>query len=273
MSEGAGRSDRLLWGVFGVALAMVALTLATTSFPGSPVAPPGAGPTYRASLRAVRRVATTAPARAVAFEVPESAWRTPRLGCASCTARRTGSSSRVTIQLIASTVCGDLDDALPRSAAESVLQSVLDKRLEDEDDTAVTRVLQRSSPHEQARSARELAVHMDRERAFATRLVARVGGRHYFVRVRDVDWMESAANYVRIRACGSAHLVRQTMKELEARLDPAQFVRIHRSTIVAIDRIRTIQGSDNGEYLVTMADGARLVSSRSFSARVRELLR
>jgi two-component system, LytTR family, response regulator len=60
---------------------------------------------------------------------------------------------------------------------------------------------------------------------------------------------------------------------VEARLDPVQFVRIHRSAMVAIDRIRSIEARDQGEYLVTMQTGAKLVSSRSYSERVRALLR
>jgi len=63
------------------------------------------------------------------------------------------------------------------------------------------------------------------------------------------------------------------MKGAEERLDPATFVRIHRSTIVAIDRIDSIQAQDNGDYLVTMQSGARLATSRGYADRIRGLLR
>jgi two-component system, LytTR family, response regulator len=140
-------------------------------------------------------------------------------------------------------------------------------------DEAVGRVVGRLSPREQSLRARELALRMDRERGFVRRLVARRGSKHYFVPVPDIDWIESDGNYLRVHAGGKTHLVRRTMKDLEERMDPDHFVRIHRSTLVAIDRIASVQASDQGEYVVTMADGQRLPSSRSYSARVRRLLR
>jgi len=70
-----------------------------------------------------------------------------------------------------------------------------------------------------------------------------------------------------------SHLIRETMKGLEAKLDPEQFVRIHRSALVAVDRIQSIEARDAGEYLVTMQGGAKLVSSRGYSERIRKLLR
>jgi two-component system LytT family response regulator len=63
------------------------------------------------------------------------------------------------------------------------------------------------------------------------------------------------------------------MHGVEAKLDPEEFVRIHRSAIVAIDRIQSIEARESGEYLVTLRGGAKLVSSRGYSERVRALLR
>jgi two-component system, LytTR family, response regulator len=118
-----------------------------------------------------------------------------------------------------------------------------------------------------------LATKMAEGQGVATRFVARRGAKHYFVKVADIDWVEAVGNYVRLQTGETSHLVRETMKGMETRLDPAQFVRIHRSAIVAIDRIRSIEAREHGEYVVTMASGARLVSSRGFSDRVRRLLR
>ncbi len=120
---------------------------------------------------------------------------------------------------------------------------------------------------------RAMASRAARERGFATRFVSRRGAKHYFVRVPDVVWFEADGNYVCARTRDGAHLIRETMKGVEARLDPAHFVRIHRSTLVAIDRIRSIEAREQGEYVVTMDGGARLVSSRSYGERVRALLR
>lgn len=140
---------------------------------------------------------------------------------------------------------------------------------------AVDRVLKRldrpeASPHG---SIRALATRLATDQGFATRFVARRGSKHYFVRVGDIDWVEAVGNYVRLQTGETSHLVRDTMKGLEARLDPEHFVRIHRSAIVSIDHIRSIEAKEHGEYLVTMANGARLVSSRGYSERVRKLLR
>jgi two-component system, LytTR family, response regulator len=140
---------------------------------------------------------------------------------------------------------------------------------------AVERVLKRLDRPEPSvhGSIHALAARMAQDQGFATRFVARRGAKHYFVRVADVDWIEAVGNYVRLQTGETSHLVRETMKGTEARLDPARFVRIHRSAIVSIDRIRSIEAREHGEYLVTMANGSRLVSSRGYSERVRRLLR
>jgi two-component system LytT family response regulator len=107
----------------------------------------------------------------------------------------------------------------------------------------------------------------------ATRFVVRDGGTISFVKVEDVDWIDAAGNYVRLHAAGRAFLVRDTMKAVEARLDPATFVRVHRSAIVNIDRVSALEPYFHGEYVVIMRDGARLTSSRSHSERLRALLK
>ena len=121
---------------------------------------------------------------------------------------------------------------------------------------------------------RALASRADHERhARATRFVARRGAKHYFVRVADIEWIEAVGNYIRLQTGDKSHLIRETMKGVEAKLDPAEFVRIHRSALVAVERIQSIEAREQGEYLVTMQGGAKLVSSRGYSERVRALLR
>ncbi|MGH7616632.1 MAG: LytR/AlgR family response regulator transcription factor [Gemmatimonadaceae bacterium] len=140
---------------------------------------------------------------------------------------------------------------------------------------AVERVLKRlDRPEESVHgSIQALATRIASDQGFATRFVARRGSKHYFVRAGDVDWIEAVGNYVRLQTGDMSHLVRETMKNMEARLDPAHFVRIHRSAIVSIDRIQSIEVRDQGEYFLTMANVLRLVSSRGYSERVRGLLR
>jgi two-component system, LytTR family, response regulator len=96
------------------------------------------------------------------------------------------------------------------------------------------------------------------------RLVIKSSGRIYFVRIQDIDWCEAAGNYVRLHIGQQAHLVRGTMAHLESQLDAAQFVRVHRSTIVNVERIHELRSSFNGEYLITLNDKTRLTLSRGY---------
>jgi len=96
------------------------------------------------------------------------------------------------------------------------------------------------------------------------RLVIKSGGRIHFIRTADVDWCESAGNYVALHVGAECHLVRETMAHLESELDPRKFVRIHRCTIVNVDRIQEMQSSFNGEYIVILRSGTRLTLSRGY---------
>jgi two-component system, LytTR family, response regulator len=101
-------------------------------------------------------------------------------------------------------------------------------------------------------------------RKYLTRLVVRSGGRIFFLRVDEINWMEAADNYVRIHVGRESHLIRETLHALETSLDPAKFARIHRSTLVNVDRIRELKPLFHGDYLVTLIDGTELTLSRSF---------
>jgi two-component system LytT family response regulator len=105
-----------------------------------------------------------------------------------------------------------------------------------------------------------------------TRFPVRANGEIYFVRVEDVDWIDAEGNYVALHAAGRRHLVRDTIKSLADRLDPAKFVRVHRSAIINVDRLRKLQPYFHGEYVITLQDGTTLTSSRTYSDRLRALL-
>jgi len=107
---------------------------------------------------------------------------------------------------------------------------------------------------------------------FLERLVVRSGGRILILRVADVDWVEAASNYVRLHAGGKEYLLRETMTALEAKLDPNDFVRIHRSTIVRVDKIRELEPLFQGDYVVILDDGTRLTSSRGYRDKLQDLL-
>lgn len=104
------------------------------------------------------------------------------------------------------------------------------------------------------------------------RLVVKTGGRVYFVRTVDIDWCEADGNYVTLHTGPQSHVVRRTMASLEEQLDPRRFVRIHRSTMVNIDRIQELQSSFGGEYVVVLRSGARLPLSRGYRESLQQLL-
>jgi two-component system LytT family response regulator len=103
---------------------------------------------------------------------------------------------------------------------------------------------------------------------YISRLTVRRDGRVVFVRVAEVDWFEAAGNYVRLHVGKNASLLRETMHGLEASLDPAVFVRIHRTIIVNVDRIQELQPWFAGNYVVILRDGTRLKLSRTYRDRL-----
>ena len=108
--------------------------------------------------------------------------------------------------------------------------------------------------------------------AYQTRFAVKSRGEIYFVRADDIDWIDAEGNYVALHAGGRTHLVRETIKSVEARLDPGKFVRVHRSAIIHVDRVKKLQPYFQGEYVVTLHDGTTLTSSRTYSERLRALV-
>jgi two-component system, LytTR family, response regulator len=103
------------------------------------------------------------------------------------------------------------------------------------------------------------------------RLAVRTAGRTTFVDMDDVDWIEAAENYVKLHAGRTAHLVHVPMSRLEKSLDPETFLRIHRSLIVNVTRIKELEPALHGEYMVTLHGDVRLRSGRSYHDKLREL--
>ncbi|HEY7113564.1 MAG TPA: LytTR family DNA-binding domain-containing protein [Thermoanaerobaculia bacterium] len=103
------------------------------------------------------------------------------------------------------------------------------------------------------------------------RLALKTGGRVSFLRADEIDWIEGEGNYARLHVAKQSHLIRETMNQLESRLDPSRFLRIHRSTIVNTERIKEIQPLFNGAYGVLLKDGTRLTLSRGYRDRLRVL--
>jgi two-component system LytT family response regulator len=104
------------------------------------------------------------------------------------------------------------------------------------------------------------------------RVVIKSGGRIYFLKVEEIDWVEGDRNYLSLHSGSQTHLIRETMGNFHAKLDPKKFLRIHRSTIVNIERIKDLRPLFKGEYVITLTSGKRLNSSRGYRHELRPLL-
>jgi two-component system LytT family response regulator len=114
---------------------------------------------------------------------------------------------------------------------------------------------------------------IERDRPRRTLVPIRSGGRVTFLPVEEIDWLEAADNYVKIHAGRETHLVRQTLQSMEESLSPTMFVRIHRSTIINVSRIREIQPWFAGEYVVSLRNGTKVHTSRRYRARLEALMK
>ena len=106
----------------------------------------------------------------------------------------------------------------------------------------------------------------------AERILVRTGGRVHVLDPREIDWVEAAGDYVTIHAAGKSHLVRDSLRSIEARLGARGFLRIHRSTLVKLSAIRELVAKDSGDHEVVLHDGTVLRSSRSYKDALYEAL-
>jgi len=106
----------------------------------------------------------------------------------------------------------------------------------------------------------------------SSRLIVKDRGEVLFVKAADIDWIEAANYYACLHVGARTHVLRRSLIELESELDPAQFCRIHRATIVNLERIRSLELNDDGEYQVVLETGARLRLSRRFRRRLQSRL-
>ena len=153
----------------------------------------------------------------------------------------------------------------------------LDYLLKPFDDERFAHALERAKTQIEAReidrlSKRLLALLEERESErtgareqtnYLTRLMIKVAGRVTLLKVEDIDYVEADGNYAKLHVGKKSHLLREKMNDLEGRLDPAKFVRIHRSVIVNLDRIKEMHPHFNGDYIVVLQDGQKLRLSRS----------
>jgi two-component system LytT family response regulator len=130
--------------------------------------------------------------------------------------------------------------------------------------------LGRDRPGEVHEQLQALLADVRPERKASERLVIKSSSRVFFLRVEEIDWIEAAGNYLKLHVGDETHLLRETMNSLEGRLDPDRFLRVHRSTIVNIERVQELQPWFHGDYLVILRDGTQLTLSRSYRQKLQD---
>ena len=149
----------------------------------------------------------------------------------------------------------------------------LDYLLKPVDDERFGMALRRARQVQEAGSRVQTAERIMRlldERAgkYVSRFPVRIGSRIQVVLTDDIEWIAAAGDYAELHCAGRCHLLRETMTALEQKLDPAQFLRIHRSRIVRAACVRELRPIDNREYLVKLSDGSEHRSSRTYAERL-----
>jgi two-component system LytT family response regulator len=161
--------------------------------------------------------------------------------------------------------------AFEAHALDYLLKPFDDERFEAALQRARERISQRQGG-DLDRRLRALLEERRGEPGYLRRLAVPTGNRSVFVRTEEIDWIEAERNYIRLHVGGRTHLLRENLGRMESALDPATFCRIHRSTIVNVDRIQAVESLLGGEYLVVLHDGTRLTSGRSYRRNLHALM-
>jgi len=157
------------------------------------------------------------------------------------------------------------------SAVDYLLKPVTEERFR----VAFERATRRLATAVEGDSTRQMLTVLDaisNPRKYLSRLAIRSGDRTIFVAMGAVEWIEAAQNYVRVHAGQSTHLLHVPMNTIETALDPAHFVRVHRSYIVNVERVKQLWTLPHGQYVVELSSGERLQSGRTYGEKIRTLL-
>jgi two-component system, LytTR family, response regulator len=138
----------------------------------------------------------------------------------------------------------------------------------------------RAKAHTERNSSQELRTalvslvrEVQRDRSYPEWLLLKEDGRSFFVHVPDIDWIESSRNNVLLHVGKQKHVCHETTGGIEAKLDPRRFLRIHRSSIVNIERIHELHPWFNGDYTVLLRDGTRLTMSSTYREKLKDFRR
>lgn len=169
-------------------------------------------------------------------------------------------------------------DAFEAHALDYILKPVNPERFA----ATVARIKKRLNEQEVAQISQRLlellntdlssAAALTTRSSYLNRITLKTGDRLHFVDVKEVDWIEAEDYYAKLHVGKQSHLIRETLSHLEKQLNPARFVRIHRSTIVNVERVKELKAHFRGEYFVILADGTKLKSSRTYHDAVVRIL-
>lgn len=169
--------------------------------------------------------------------------------------------------------------AYDQYAVQAFKIHALDYLLKPFDRDRFTSALARIREQIQQASMNDLRGKIDRlldklqlKRGYTRRVLVKSAGRISFLNASEIDWIESAGNYLRVYVGNEIHLMRQTLTRMEKQLDPERFARIHRSAIVNLDRIKEMIPSIKGEFEVVLKTGRRLILTRKYRASVEQRL-
>ena len=157
-------------------------------------------------------------------------------------------------------------------AVDYLMKPVSPERVRDAVERVRTHVDKRSSA-ELKETILRLVEEVRRERQYPEWLLLKNEGKSLFVKVKDIDWIESSRNNVRLHVGSETYVFHETTAGIEAKLDPKRFLRIHRSAIVNSDRIKEMHPWFNGDYSVTLKDGTQLTMSSTYRERLKEFRR
>jgi two-component system LytT family response regulator len=161
--------------------------------------------------------------------------------------------------------------AFEAHALDYIMKPVKRDRFHQTIRRAVDQIGQRGSTDLRGSLGR-LLERIESERRFPTRLAIKTEGRMLFLKAAEIDWIETDGDHVKFHVGPQTYLHRTTLTRLEERLSPKLFLRIHRSIVVNIERVRELQPWFQGDYVLILADGTRLTSGRSYRERVREFV-
>jgi two-component system, LytTR family, response regulator len=140
---------------------------------------------------------------------------------------------------------------------------------------AIRHAKERLHSRQQEDGRRQIGALLERinsRQPYLDRLIIKAAGRITFLNTHEIDWIEADDKYVHLHTGKGAQMVRQTLSAMETQLDPARFVRIHRSTMVNIERIKELQPLFNGEYSLHLEDKTKLTLSRTYKEKLFALL-